>query len=138
MAKDETYISLINTVRWRKLRRSQLSLRPLCEMCAKQGRTRSATEVHHIRPVQEGASYIEKEHLAYDPGNLLSLCHECHVSIHRQMHKGSRATAKARDENEVKEAIRMLFTPSSDPPPPGGIFKRPTPGLNPASLPLAR
>lgn len=127
MAKDKTYMSLINTRRWRGLRHRQLSLRPLCQMCAKEGRTRSATEVHHIRPVQEGASYTEKETLAYDPDNLLSLCHECHVRIHRQMHKGTRAEARRRNENEIKEDIRRLFPPVSDPTPGGVFLKDPPP-----------
>lgn len=47
-----------------------------CQICKRYGRMRQATEVHHIKHVDE---YPE---LALDPGNLISLCHACHQGQH--------------------------------------------------------
>jgi len=61
--------------RWRKVRRIVLAKHPLCQRCQQAGRTRLATEVHHIRPIREAPG------LAYDPVNLMPLCRQCHDEI---------------------------------------------------------
>lgn len=55
---------------WRKLRRMQLAIEPLCRDCNRGGGVVLATEVHHIRAVRDGGTN-ELE-------NLMSLCKPCH------------------------------------------------------------
>lgn len=43
-----------------------------------------ATEVHHVRPVEEAFTLAEREQRMYDPHNLLALCHNCHVQAHSE------------------------------------------------------
>lgn len=57
-----------------------------------------ATEVHHIRPVEEGLTLREKEQLMFDPHNLRALCHECHVKTHTEMGRCGKKQAKERAE----------------------------------------
>ena len=47
-----------------------------CQICKRYGRAREATEVHHIKHADEFPE------LAYDNGNLVSLCHACHNAQH--------------------------------------------------------
>lgn len=48
----------------------------MCKRCKRYGRLVEATEVHHIKHVDE---YPE---LAYEDQNLVSLCHACHNHMH--------------------------------------------------------
>lgn len=122
MAKDEEYRRLINTSRWRALRRSVLSAHPLCAACEASGLLSAATEVHHIVPVEYGVNRAEKERLMFSPMNLRPLCHGCHVEAHRAMGRSGRAATARRRAAQV-EAIRKRFF-GDDPPdhPPGGDF----------------
>lgn len=80
--RERTRRRIYNTERWRRLRAWQLATHPLCELCAREGRVRIAVDVHHIRPIGTAASESEAAALAYDPGNLMSLCKECHGRQH--------------------------------------------------------
>lgn len=53
--------------RWLKLQKSKLRSDPLCEIC----RRNFATEVDHIRELQDGGG-------EFDWDNLQSLCRDCH------------------------------------------------------------
>lgn len=96
MAKDKDYRRLIHTAQWVRLRRTKLTAFPLCERCREEGRLAPATEVHHIRPVEEGLTLREKEQLMFDPHNLRALCHECHVKTHTEMGRCGKKQAKER------------------------------------------
>lgn len=61
--------------KWRKIRAKYVKAHPLCEMCLEEGRLVPVTEVHHIKPKNEGGSD--------DFENLMSLCHSCHQKIHK-------------------------------------------------------
>lgn len=56
--------------RWRKLRRMVLRQAPLCRDCLAEGRTTTATEVHHIVAKRDGGTD--------ELGNLQALCKPCH------------------------------------------------------------
>lgn len=98
MAKDKDYRRLIHTAQWVRLRRAKLTAFPLCERCREEGRLAPATEVHHIRPVEEGLTLREKEQLMFDPHNLRALCHECHVKTHTEMGRCGKKQTKERAE----------------------------------------
>ena len=74
--------SIYLTSRWQKKRLSILRRdKYQCQDCRRYGRLKEATEVHHIKPVDE---YPE---LAYLSDNLVSLCHACHNARHPEKAK---------------------------------------------------
>ena len=85
MNHNPKYTKLINSWKWQKLRREHLCRHPLCARCERQGRVVAATEVHHITPILTCSDELGMERLAYDSGNLMSLCHACHKAIHDGM-----------------------------------------------------
>lgn len=60
----------------------------------------AATEVHHITPILTGADDAAMESLAYNKGNLMSLCHACHKAIHERMGK-----TKSKNKSLIKAAV---------------------------------
>ena len=109
MAKNKIYQGLINTTRWLRLRRAQLTSHPLCERCLASGLTVSATEVHHIVPCEMAHSRDEMERLMYDAGNLRSLCHRCHVAVHTEMGRVSKSRRREITAAQVAEIGRKYF-----------------------------
>lgn len=75
---------------WRRLRVQALQRdHYLCQACLRGRRIKKATEVHHIKPVDEHPE------LALELSNLTSLCWDCHeLTKHRP--KQSAAIGKAR------------------------------------------
>jgi 5-methylcytosine-specific restriction endonuclease McrA len=67
---------------WRKTRRHQLMVQPLCEQCRREGRITVATEVDHVRP--HGGDWVE-----FRTGALQSLCRDCH-QVKTQRERGYR------------------------------------------------
>lgn len=113
MAKDKIYNQLIHTTRWLRLRRDKLTRQPLCQRCADEGRVIAATEVHHIKPVEEAVGYAERVRRMYDVSNLRSLCHMCHVLTHTEMGRSGKAATRARNNAHVKAIVDKFFSPSS-------------------------
>ena len=109
MAKDKDYNRLIHTARWLRLRRDTLTRHPLCQRCEAEGRLSPATEVHHIRPVEEAVTMAEKTRLMYDPHNLRALCHDCHVRTHTEMGRCGREAARRRNEEQARQVIGRFF-----------------------------
>ena len=63
--------------RWRRLRLVILRRDGyLCRNCRRYGRSRAATIVHHVWPVEDWPEY------RWARWNLLSLCAECHAAMH--------------------------------------------------------
>ena len=68
--------------KWKRKRKYILSRDNYkCQICKRYGKNKEATEVHHIKHVDE---YPE---LAYENKNLISLCHACHNSQHPEKAK---------------------------------------------------
>lgn len=66
-----------NDPKWKRKRRKILCRDGYrCRECRRYGRNREATEVHHIKHVDEWPE------LAYKSENLVSLCHACHNKMH--------------------------------------------------------
>jgi len=56
-----------------------------------------ATEVHHIRPIEERAGRPDDmQELAFNPCNLRALCKACHIQAHRVLHSNSMTSSKDR------------------------------------------
>ena len=126
MAKDKDYRRLINTARWRALRRRVLSEQPLCERCAAEGYVCAAEEVHHITPVEYAPDYAGKLLLMFSRNNLRALCHACHVKEHIEMGRSGRAATQRRNEVQMQMAIDKLF--GDDKSKGGGLFFKTPPG----------
>ena len=122
MAKDKDYNKLIHAGRWLRLRKEILTAHPLCQECQKAGRIEAATEVHHIRPVEEAITYADKRQRMYDPHNLQALCHDCHVKVHTALGRCGRDAAKRRNAQQTAQVIKKFF--SDDEAKPGGDFLR--------------
>lgn len=109
MANDKQYQKLIHTTRWLKLRREVLTAQPLCQRCLAEGRTTAATELHHVKPVEEALNPTEKIQRMYDPHNLRPLCHDCHVKTHTELGRCGRVANKQRKAKQAAEVIQNFF-----------------------------
>ena len=69
---------IYNSKKWANVRNAAL-VRDIfiCVECKKRGKETRATEVHHIFELEKNVG------LAYDLLNLISLCHSCHMDVHR-------------------------------------------------------
>ena len=68
---ESKYKSFYSSNAWRILSERKRIIDPLCERCMSVGKTKPATEVHHIVGVE-----VESLRLSID--NLMSVCGECH------------------------------------------------------------
>ena len=109
MAKDKDYQQLIHTSRWLRLRRATLKAHPCCQRCEMNGVTTAATEVHHVRPVEDGITRGDKSQRMYDPHNLLALCHACHVTIHTELGRAGKVATKKRNAEHVAAICKKFF-----------------------------
>lgn len=109
MAKDKDYVKLIHTERWLRLRRDKLTAQPLCERCQAAGIITPATEVHHVKPVEDAVTYREKVRLMYDYHNLQALCHDCHVRTHVEIGRSGKEAARRRNNEHVAAIIAKFF-----------------------------
>lgn len=109
MAKDRDYQRLINCTKWLRLRRDVLTAHPLCQRCEAEGKLTAATEVHHVRPVEEAITYSDKQQRMYDPHNLRALCHDCHVRTHTELGRSGREATKKRNAEQAAQVIARYF-----------------------------
>lgn len=101
---------MINSRRWQLLRAEILRNHPLCVRCESNGEVTSACEVHHKTPVDSAVNCQEKERLMFNPGNLMAVCHRCHIELHMELGRsGSKKHAQERKEKETKDALRRFF-----------------------------
>lgn len=105
MSRNPIYRKLINSVRWRKLRTAKLRANPICEECEKKDKSTIATEVHHIVPVESVSGWAKMERLMFSWLNLQSLCHACHVEIHRLLFSHTKEAVR---ENTKRATERFV------------------------------
>lgn len=77
------HIAVYNTLTWKILRLEYMKDNPLCEMCIKKDKIKSAVDIHHIIPISSGVDMIGKKTLGFDINNLMAVCKECHFEIHK-------------------------------------------------------
>ncbi len=105
MSRDPQYQRLLNSKRWKELRRFYLWQNPLCERCLKEGHVRSAIDVHHKTPVETASTLSEMEALCYRWSNLEALCIPCHQAVHKEMGKDKRVNVKERKNIKLQRWI---------------------------------
>lgn len=103
--KDSRYYRMIRSPRWLDLRRRKLNDSPLCELCLRSGLYVSASEVHHVTPCETAATDSEMERLMFSYPNLMSLCHDCHVSEHIRLKSHSRQEIQSRQHARSQRFI---------------------------------
>ena len=109
MKRDKAYQKLIQSRQWAMLRKRKLEACPMCEDCLREGVLASAREVHHVVPVETAADASGMRRLMFNPGNLVALCHECHVLRHKELASHSRETAREREAVKVKNFAKKFF-----------------------------
>lgn len=67
---------------WKQLREQKLNDQPICEICLMSGIITPATEVHHLEFISWFDTEEERWKKFLDYNNLMSLCHNCHQTIH--------------------------------------------------------
>ena len=117
MSRDPRYQNLLNSPRWKELRRSYLQQHPLCERCQRDGFVTAAVDVHHKQPVESAKTEQEMERLAYNPANLEALCIPCHIKTHQEARSHTKEKVqenKARARRRFMEANDPNFVPDGD------------------------
>lgn len=109
MSKDPRYVKMINSARWRNLRHKKLNNNPLCEVCYNKGIYVSATEVHHVVPVESSRTYKGMAELMFSFKNLQSLCHDCHVQVHLDMSSHSKVAQKTKASKDTEKFKNKFF-----------------------------
>lgn len=78
-AKAKDYTKFYSTMKWRTKRTTMLKRDEYqCQQCKRYGKVVGATTVHHIIPLSE------RPDLKLCNENLVSLCNECHESMHNK------------------------------------------------------
>ena len=110
MAKDAEYNKMIQSVQWRKLRHDKLMANPWCERClAYDGRHTAATQVHHIKPVENAVTYSEKTLLMFSFANLMSVCPDCHDIIHMELGSKNKKQMAEKKRKDELDAFKKKF-----------------------------
>jgi hypothetical protein len=86
----DRYKELYDSWRWRKVRRYQLRLQPLCAQCEREGRLTVATIVHHTQQ-----HHGDRTKFFMSP--LMSLCAPCHDGVMQRIEKKGYDTAIGND-----------------------------------------
>ena len=100
---------MIQSKAWRDLRTRKLHDQPLCEHCRREGRLTPATEVHHAVPVETARTAEGMRRLMFAPGNLVSLCHDCHAEAHRRLRSHGKEEAARRKQQEAAAFARRYL-----------------------------
>lgn len=86
--KRQDRIKIYQTKRWKRLRAIKIVESPICEECWRRyGRVEEAVDVHHRISFMSTDDPLERERLAFDYDNLMSLCKKCHQRIHNEYGK---------------------------------------------------
>lgn len=72
-----------NTPIWKRMQRAKLMECPLCESCLLEGKTTPSKQVHHIVSFMNYEG-LKRQEVAYNYGNLIALCIECHTKKHNK------------------------------------------------------
>ena len=91
-----------NTDLWKRMRLAQLMKEPLCWICLLEGKTTLGEDIHHIRSFMTADNEIERDKLAFDSNNLLTLCRNCHNRVHNGDLKGCKS------KEQIKQRLLEL------------------------------
>lgn len=72
---------IYNTPIWKRMSKAKMMESPLCESCLLEGVITPSTNVHHIVSFMNYEG-LKRQEIAYNYGNLIALCIECHNKKH--------------------------------------------------------
>lgn len=113
MSRDKRYQRLLNSPKWREVKRQVWNRADgECELCKREGRVVQGVDCHHIIPVESANPDIpgEMERLAYDVSNVMLLCVPCHIKVHTEALSHTKEKVA-----ENKERRRRRFMEANDP-----------------------
>lgn len=102
MSRSPAYQKLLNSKRWRELRARYREAHPLCERCLAEGRVSPTVDIHHRVPVESAKTDYDMQALCFDWNNLQALCIACHVEVHQQMGKATKANHQEREQQQTE------------------------------------
>ena len=102
MSRDRNYQHLLNSKRWKTLRRWKLEQNPLCELCLREGKIVSAVDVHHIDPCENSQTLEEMTDKCFRVDNLQALCIPCHQRVHREARSHTRSSHEQRERERLE------------------------------------
>lgn len=91
-----------NTTLWKKMRLAYLTEHPLCEICVMEGKTTLGEDIHHVHSFMDAKDIYERDRLAFDSNNLITVCKICHSRLHNGDLKGCRT------KNEIELLLQKL------------------------------
>lgn len=94
-------MDVYNTKLWRDTRKIKMVNNPLCEICEIEGRITPTDDIHHLRTFTQAQDEAQKDLLAFDYDNLISLCDKCHQRIHHGDYKGCITLDEIKERAEV-------------------------------------
>lgn len=109
--KDPVYRRLMNSREWRSLRASVLRESPICRRCWDlEKKVTPASEVHHIKPIESETTAEMKEYRAFDKSNLVCLCHNCHVAIHKKLGSHKKENVLQNKKRKQEDFFEKFFS----------------------------
>lgn len=110
MSKGPIYTHLINSARWRHLRRETLAAHPYCDRCEKlYNLITPAVCVHHIEPAESAHNEAECAALMFNPSNLQCLCAACHHDIHTAAGYHTKPVVKERKALKLNAILADMY-----------------------------
>ena len=94
-------MEVYNKTLWKRLTNLKRQENPLCEVCLMQGIIRPSLHTHHLISFVSGNNDAERDCLAFDYDNLISLCPECHNRLHHSDLRG--CTTKEAIKRKLEE-----------------------------------
>ena len=82
----------------RKRKRQQ---NPLCEICLLEGKVTPTEDIHHLISYSNGRTQEERDLLAFDYQNTISLCKEHHSACHTGNYKGCYSLQEIKERYEI-------------------------------------
>ena len=92
---------------WNRLRKTLLSLQPLCYECLKHEKITPAEHCHHIIPFMSGKTDIEKWNLFLNENNIRCVCEKCHHGYHNKINRYNLKGCDDLTDKEYEEAHKI-------------------------------
>ena len=83
-AKENQNQLTYSSSQWKKKRKEILTKNPSCLCCQCLGLQNPATDVHHVLKFGKQMDIETSNKLFLDSENLVPLCHECHIFVHKK------------------------------------------------------
>lgn len=90
------------TTLWKNMTKQQIQNVPLCQVCEIEGRITLAEHSHHLISFV-GKSEEEKQQLAFNPDNIVSVCAKCHNEIHNGKYRGCTSVKQIKQYWEAQQ-----------------------------------